>query len=185
MTEKEKGGKVILYLIIIVLAVAALWEAKVLFKQRQELVQLREKVRPPMHLTPQQMMAGPMGSMFQESWDPVSEMRALQLRMNRMFDETFFLGMRAGLPAEWITAFASFSPSFDLEETDKEYIVRGDLPGLDKEQVNVVFRNQVLTISGKRDITKELKAKRGEFFDGAGSFSRRGFCRPGFGHFGF
>ena len=48
------------------------------------------------------------------------------------------------------TAFTSFSPSLDLNETDANYEVQVDLPGIQANEINVQLSDNVLTISGER-----------------------------------
>lgn len=43
-----------------------------------------------------------------------------------------------------------FYPNIDVEETDKMYCVKADLPGMKKDEIKVDFSNDVLTISGER-----------------------------------
>ncbi|MBP2057372.1 HSP20 family protein [Lactobacillus colini] len=38
----------------------------------------------------------------------------------------------------------------DVAETDKDYIVKVDMPGMDKKDIKVTYKNSVLTISGSR-----------------------------------
>lgn len=45
---------------------------------------------------------------------------------------------------------SSFSPKFDLRETDTAFELRGDLPGVDKDQVQIEFADEhTLTIRGR------------------------------------
>jgi HSP20 family protein len=43
-----------------------------------------------------------------------------------------------------------FTPLLDVRETDDEYVVLVDLPGVKSEDVTIEFNDQVLTISGLR-----------------------------------
>jgi HSP20 family protein len=43
-----------------------------------------------------------------------------------------------------------FTPLLDVRETNEEYIVMADLPGVKSEDVSVEVNDQVLTISGSR-----------------------------------
>lgn len=45
----------------------------------------------------------------------------------------------------------------DLKETEDNYLVEADLPGVKKENINIEFHNGNLTISAKRDETVEDK----------------------------
>jgi len=44
-----------------------------------------------------------------------------------------------------------------LKETEDNYLVEADLPGVKKENINIEFHNGNLTISAKRDETVEDK----------------------------
>lgn len=50
-----------------------------------------------------------------------------------------------------------FAPSCTLKETDKEYIVEFDIPGVKKEDVKIEIENNRLTVSGERSEKKEEK----------------------------
>jgi HSP20 family protein len=78
-------------------------------------------------------------------WEPVAELNTLQNEMNRLFN-TFFdqpAGRGAGPGKRWI-------PAMDLVETDDQYVLRADLPGLTEHDVKIELLDNVLTISGER-----------------------------------
>jgi HSP20 family protein len=52
-----------------------------------------------------------------------------------------------------------FLPTADLVETENQFEVTVDLPGLKPEEVNVELKNGELWISGKREEKKEEKGK--------------------------
>lgn len=47
----------------------------------------------------------------------------------------------------------------DLRETDTEYILEADLPGYDKEGIEVHYEDKLLTISAKQDNITEEKGE--------------------------
>ena len=47
--------------------------------------------------------------------------------------------------------------SVDLKETENEYIVEADLPGIDKKDINISYNNSYLTIAAKREAVTEDK----------------------------
>jgi HSP20 family protein len=68
---------------------------------------------------------------------------------------------------------ADWSPSADISETDKEYVIRAELSAVKKEDVHVTYDDGVLTIKGERKQErdeKHLKFHRVESF--YGSFER-------------
>lgn len=78
-------------------------------------------------------------------WDPAREVDVLQSDMNRLFD-AFFQGRgsnRTNGVARWV-------PPMDLTEGEGEYVLRADLPGLSKEDIDIQVKDDVLTISGER-----------------------------------
>jgi HSP20 family protein len=72
--------------------------------------------------------------------------------MNRLFDDMFrgFDDPRlAGSRGTW--------PSMDVEETDKEYRVTAELPGLEERDVEVVLQDGVLTVRGEKKWENEAR----------------------------
>src|SRR5262245_4115650 len=106
-------------------------------------------------------------------WDPFRELEGIQSRLNRYFGEPAF---RTGNGDE--LSFADWSPAVDIQETDKEYAIKADLPEMKKEDVKVQFENGVLTIEGERKLEKEEKGKTYHKLErGYGKFVRR-FALP-------
>jgi HSP20 family protein len=71
--------------------------------------------------------------------------------------------------------FSEWSPTVDIEEDADNYLIRADVPGVDKKDINVHLENGVLSISGEKKVEKETsngnKQHRTERY--CGSFSRR------------
>ena len=49
----------------------------------------------------------------------------------------------------------------DIHETDNEYLVEAELPGIPKENIQVTYEDGVLTISGQHQIEKVTEDKKG------------------------
>lgn len=47
---------------------------------------------------------------------------------------------------------ASWTPSFDIVETDQAFVLRGDLPGVPQKGIEVRLEDDVLTVRGERKI---------------------------------
>ena len=82
--------------------------------------------------------------------EPMSPVVNLHREMNRLFDDVFrgfenspFAGMRS----EW--------PSIDVEETDMQYRVTAELPGMEERDVEVLLQDGVLTVRGEKRAEKE------------------------------
>ena len=77
-------------------------------------------------------------------WEPARELDTLQGEVNRLFD-TFFGGSPAnGRARRWV-------PAMDLVETDDSLVLSADLPGLERDDVSIEVKDNVLTVSGKRE----------------------------------
>ncbi|KAI9008185.1 heat shock protein Hsp20, partial [Gaertneriomyces semiglobifer] len=64
-------------------------------------------------------------------------------------------------------------PRVDFTETDKNYVIKADLPGLDKKDVNISVQDDVLTISGERKNEREEKDDKRHLVERSyGKFSR-------------
>ncbi len=50
-----------------------------------------------------------------------------------------------------------WEPALDFSENDKEFVVRLEVPGFHRENLDVKFENQLLTISGHREYRDEIK----------------------------
>jgi HSP20 family protein len=88
-------------------------------------------------------------------WSPFRELEDIQTRLNRFFNE---------LPANRIEPdglfFSDWAPAVDIQETDKEFLIKAELPEVKKEDVKVEMLDGVLMIEGERRQEKEEKGKK-------------------------
>jgi HSP20 family protein len=87
-------------------------------------------------------------------WNPFRELEELQTRMNRLFNDT-----PVGRTDEPFL-FADWAPAVDIQQTDREYAVKADLPEVKQEDVKVELQDGVLTIEGELKQEKEEKGKK-------------------------
>ena len=80
-------------------------------------------------------------------WNPIHEM-----------DELFHNRLASVLGGEGLQS-AAWSPVVDIEESAEAYTIRAELPGLSKEKVKVTVENDVLTLSGERDLERRVETK--------------------------
>lgn len=105
-----------------------------------------------------------------EVWgDPFRELEQIQHEMNRLFN--FSLERRTGRDAElWE---GKWSPAVDVYDSKDTIVVKADLPGMNKDEIDVSVQDDTLIIKGEKKEEKEVKEKgyiRTERF--SGSFSR-------------
>src|SRR5207248_6389664 len=104
--------------------------------------------------------------------EPVGEISTIQNEMNRLFNTLFESpghtgsGGNGGSLRRWI-------PPMDLVETEDDFVLRADLPGLNEEDVNIELEDNVLTVSGERKAEHEER-KEGYYRveRSSGTFSR-------------
>lgn len=92
-------------------------------------------------------------------WNPVrglatwpSDLFGMQREMNRMFDNYFH-----GTDLSEDASLAAWSPAVDITEQDNEYIVKVELPGVNKDDVKITLESNILTIRGEKKQEKETK----------------------------
>ncbi|CUS83436.1 Hsp20/alpha crystallin family protein [Candidatus Kryptobacter tengchongensis] len=111
-------------------------------------------------------------------WTPIRDLATeifdLQREINRMFDRFF-----RGFEEEEELKMMKWSPRVDISETDDEYIVRADVPGVSKDDIKITIKDNVLTISGEKKQEKETKNENFHRIERVyGSFTRT-FTLPG------
>jgi len=78
-------------------------------------------------------------------WDPFADVDTL---FNRMVPANFANWPRFAMEANGKKA--ACAPSADISETDKEYLIRAELPAVKKEDVQVTYEDGIITIKGER-----------------------------------
>lgn len=106
-------------------------------------------------------------------WDPLTMFNEIDAEMDRMFGRRlpFIQPLRrymgSSMSGDW-------TPSADVYEKDGTLVIRADLPGVAKEDIDVMVDNGDLVIKGERKSDEEIEEKnyfRIERFSGA--FYRR------------
>lgn len=84
-------------------------------------------------------------------WDPFTELEEMSHRLNRLIG-------RPGLPASTgseMLKIVDWTPSADISETETAYLIKAEIPGVNREDVSVTVEDGVLTIQGERKAEKE------------------------------
>jgi len=69
-------------------------------------------------------------------------------------------------------------PPVDIEENDREYILKAELPGMKKEEVKLTVEGGTLSISGERKAEKEEKDKKYHRMERSYGAFQRSFTLP-------
>jgi len=92
-------------------------------------------------------------------WNPFKEMEELQKRLASVFDLAPF--RRSSLTAaEENLTLPEWAPAVDILEDEKEYLIKVELPEVQKDDVKVTVEDGTLTISGERKSEKVEKGRR-------------------------
>lgn len=86
-------------------------------------------------------------------WTPWREMDTFSDRINHFFDGSMF-------PSTLMSEKSSmeyWKPIADIFDHEDKIVIRADLPGVDKKDIHVDLKDNVLTLEGERSDEKEVK----------------------------
>ena len=86
-------------------------------------------------------------------WDPLNELGEMQSRLSSLFG-------RLNMHTTGDAGLADWSPLVDVSETEKEFVVRAEIPDVRKEDVKVRVEDGMLRITGERHLEKEDKGRK-------------------------
>jgi HSP20 family protein len=92
-------------------------------------------------------------------WRPFTDLTRWERDMERMFDDFWGRRMRPWWPERWsLPAVLEISPpAVDLYEEKDDIVVKAELPGMDKENIEVNLTDHTLTIKGEKKKEEETK----------------------------
>jgi HSP20 family protein len=103
------------------------------------------------------------------SHDPFSSFRE---EMNGLIDRAFGRGF-SDLPGFGRFGAGQMAPSVDLHETDKEYSLTAELPGLDEKDIDLSVHEGVMTLKGEKRYEKSGEKNKARIVERHyGSFQR-------------
>lgn len=83
--------------------------------------------------------------MASNPWDVMRELATMQERMNRIWGNMHDRG------SEDVTSRGAWQPAVDIFETEaREIVLKAELPGLKREDIDLTVENNTLTIRGER-----------------------------------
>lgn len=85
-------------------------------------------------------------------WDPFRDLISIQDRMNRLFEQT--LSRSRG---EEGAAAATWTPAVDIYETLDTIVIKADLPGVVREDIEIQIDDNTLTLKGERRFSKDVQ----------------------------
>ncbi len=82
-------------------------------------------------------------------WDPLQEFLAVSNRLNRTINDPFTQRTE--------DSFGAWAPPVDIFERQDHLVIRAEVPGVHKEDMDVRIENGVLTLHGERKVEKEVE----------------------------
>ncbi len=82
-------------------------------------------------------------------WEPFRDVMRTSERLSRMFDDPFFRYFEE--------EGNMWSPAVDLFNEEDRILVKAEIPGIDKKNLDIHVENNVLTISGEKKRENEMK----------------------------
>lgn len=86
-------------------------------------------------------------------WNPMRDMFGLQQRMDRIMKDVF-------LPAQNFNReemLWDWNPKVDIYDEDGHIVLKAELPGIDKKDIEVDVKDRILTLKGERASDNEIK----------------------------
>lgn len=111
----------------------------------------------------------PNSGIVQNQWDPFEEMERIHKEMDRLFRDSFGRGM-ARFPDMGEDEHFLYDPEVDLQESPREYILKMDVPGMQKDKISIEAKGGLLVISGEKNKDIQDANQQGQFYRRERSF---------------
>ncbi|HET6978056.1 MAG TPA: Hsp20/alpha crystallin family protein [Pyrinomonadaceae bacterium] len=95
-----------------------------------------------------------------QQWNPLQDLMVLQDRMNRLFEDATQRRTQAEKTGDDFER-ADWTPAADIYETESNYLIAMDLPGIDRQALEIDVDDNRLVVRGTRPIS-ESKQHRAE-----------------------
>ncbi len=89
-----------------------------------------------------------------QQWNPLQDLMVLQDRMNRLFEDATQRRSQADAGAGDEFERADWTPPSDIYETESGYVIAMDLPGIDRDALEIDIDDNRLVVKGTRAITE-------------------------------
>lgn len=89
-----------------------------------------------------------------QQWNPLQDLMVLQDRMNRLFEDATQRRGRNDAASGDEFERADWTPASDVYEIDSAYLIAMDLPGIDREALEIDVDDNRLIVKGTRAVTE-------------------------------
>jgi HSP20 family protein len=94
-----------------------------------------------------------------KEWNPLQDLMLLQDRMNRLFEDATERRSRVDAETGDDIETAEWYPRADVYDNDGEYLIAVDLPGIDRQALEITLDADVLTIKGTRAVDEKSASR--------------------------
>jgi HSP20 family protein len=112
---------------------------------------------------------------FERKYPSFFGLHSLQNDVNRIFDEFF----RGDILADNSFFTRDWSPAVDIIENGDTYVLKAELPGMNKDDVKITLEENVLTIKGEKKNEDEKKDDNVHRLERSYGLFERSFTLPG------
>lgn len=84
------------------------------------------------------------------AYDPFQEMARIQEAMNQMLADPIVTSSTSKLPFFSKNSLSAYQPSLDMQEQTDAYLIQLDIPGIQKNEVDIKVHEHVIVVSGQR-----------------------------------
>ena len=97
-----------------------------------------------------------------QQWNPLQDLMVLQDRMNRLFEDATQRRTQADASAGDEFERADWTPASDIYETESGFLIAMDLPGIDRDALEIDVDENRLIVKGTRaiDESKQHRTER-------------------------
>ena len=92
-------------------------------------------------------------------WRPFMGLTRWESDMDRMMDDFFGRRMRSLWPERWLTREEINTPSVDVFEEKDDIVVKAELPGMEKSDIEVNISDSHLTLKGEKKKEEKVEDK--------------------------
>src|SRR6476620_11845922 len=92
-----------------------------------------------------------------QQWNPLQDLMMLQDRMNRLFEDATERRARRDADAGDTFERVDWTPAADIYETETGYLIAIDLPGVDRQGVEIDMDDNRLIVKGIRTVEESTK----------------------------
>lgn len=91
---------------------------------------------------------------WRREWNPFAEFEKLQDEINKVFEDFPLASYKDADSPNFFWA-----PAIDVYNTPDSYIIKADLPGMKRENIDVAVEGDILVLKGEKKEEKEEKGK--------------------------